>query len=310
MIAASSGRNISMSVSAYPLKAMLWKLLDSLILSVLLLLGTVLATEVNPLQVVFLVNLLAATFALLFCSGGQWQRIKPAKPALHLIRGVLGVSSTVCLLSALQYLQVAEVTAISFLTPACTAVLAIRLLGEQIRRSDVLVLVCSLVGVLLMLVPELTETTQAMDQQRWPGILFCLLAVLLLVIYNLNLKKIGEQDTVVAQMVFGPFCSAALLLPLMYWWWQPLSWQACGLLLLYSALLTVKLAARYWSFRLSPLSQLMPLEYSQLLFSAGLAYLLLGQSLGWVAMAGMLLIMASSLIHLWRQRQLSKAQPS
>ncbi len=42
-----------MPVSAYPFKAMLWKLLDSLILSVLLLLGTVLATESNPLQVVF-----------------------------------------------------------------------------------------------------------------------------------------------------------------------------------------------------------------------------------------------------------------
>ncbi len=298
-----------MSVAADPLKAMLWKLLDSLILSVLLLLGAVLATESNPLQVVFLVNLLAASFALLFCSGGQWQRIKPAKPALHLIRGVLGVSSTVCLLSALQYLQVAEVTAISFLTPALTAVLAIRLLGEPIRRSDVLVLVFSMVGVFLMFVPELTETTEAMGQQRWPGVLFCLLAVLLLVIYNLNLKKIGEQDTVVAQMVFGPCCSAVLLLPLMYWWWQPLSLQAYGLLLLYGALLTVKLAARYWSFRLSPLSQLMPLEYSQLLFSAGLAYLLLGQSLGRVAMVGMLLIMASSLIHMWRQRQLSTTKP-
>ncbi len=131
-------------------------------------------------------------------------------------------------------------TAISFLTPALTAVLAIRLLGEQICRSDVLVLVFSLVGVLLMLVPEFIETTQTMDQQRWPGIFFCLLVVVLLVIYNVNLKKIGEQDTGYrSHMVFGPCCSAALLLPLMYWWWQPLSLQACGLPPLYSALLTV-----------------------------------------------------------------------
>ncbi|HEH9402063.1 TPA: DMT family transporter [Aeromonas sobria] len=289
-----------MSEPHYLLKAMLWKLLDSFILSVLLLLGTLLAKDSNPLQVVFLVNLLAATFAIICCSHGQWQRIKPSKPSLHFIRGLLGVTSTVCLLWALQYLHFAEVTAIGFLTPALTAVLALWLFGEQKRWTDFIVLALNMVGVFLILSPYLSSPADMSDQNSWIGILFSLLAVLLLVIYNINLKKIGEQDTVVAQMVFGPLCSACLLLPLMYWWWQPLSLQAWGLLGLYGALLTVKLAARYWSFQQSQLSRLMPLEYSQMLFSAALGYLFLGQSLGALAIAGILVILCSSLTHLWR----------
>lgn len=292
-----------MSEKQFPIKAMLWKLLDSFILSVLLLLGTLLAKDSNPLQVVFLVNLLAATFAVVCCSNGQWERIKPSKPHLHFLRGLLGVSSTVCLLWALQYLHFAEVTAIGFLTPALTAVLALWLFGEQKRWTDFIVLILNLLGVLLILSPYLLTPTESASQQSWLGIAFSLMAVVLLVIYNINLKKIGEQDSVVAQMVFGPLCSACLLLPLMYWWWQPLSLQAWGLLGLYGALLTIKLAARYWSFQQSQLSRLMPLEYSQMLFSAGLGYVFLQQSLGALAIAGIVVILCSSLAHLWRNRR-------
>ena len=61
-------------------------LTDALMMSLLLLVGGILSSQTNPLQVVFVVNTLAALFALIIFSKGRWIHIRPNKPRLHLYR--------------------------------------------------------------------------------------------------------------------------------------------------------------------------------------------------------------------------------
>ncbi|MCF2906730.1 DMT family transporter [Pseudoalteromonas sp. DL2-H2.2] len=277
--------------------AVCWILSDSFILSLMLLLGGILGKSVSPFQVVFLVNAMAAIAAIALFSKGQWENIRPTNMSLHVFRGALGVSSTVCLFYALQYLSLAEVTAINFFVPLITSVLSVYIFKEKPKHYVYGAIVLNLAGVLLMLSPKLLNEV-GNSESPLTGLAFSLCAVTALVIYNVNLKRIGNAEKVIPQMVFGPLYSALLLLPVMYFVWTPLDTGSWLLIMVYGALLITKLAARFFAFNKSDLSKLMPLEYAQILFSSILGYFFLNQTQSVLGLVGIALIVLSSVSHL------------
>ena len=125
-------------------------------------------------------------------------------------------------------------------------------------------------------------------------------SVLALVAYNVNLKAIGEKETVVAQMVCGPIASAVILFPAAIFFWAPVPAHSLAAIVSYALLLVVKLAARFWAFRGARLTAIMPLEYSQLIFSAILGYLFLGEPIHLLSGIGMALLAATNILHITR----------
>lgn len=277
--------------------AIFWILSDSFILSLMLLIGGFLGQSISPFQVVFLVNVIAAFVAITLFSKGKWDNIKPQKMELHIFRGMLGVSSTVCLFYALQYLSLTEITAIKFFVPLITSILSIFIFKEKPKTYIYIAIMLNLAGVIMMLYPKLTVDQEA-QTSPFIGLIFALSAVTVLVIYNINLKKIGNAERVVPQMVFGPLYSAIILLPVTIFVWKPLDTSSWILIGLYGGLLITKLAARFFAFNKSDLSKLMPLEYAQILFSSILGYIFLHQTQTPLGMAGIILIVLSSFSHI------------
>ena len=139
--------------------------------------------------------------------------------------------------------------------------------------------------------------SQVTQQNLYLGLIFALSAVAILVIYNINLKKIGNAEKVVPQMVFAPLYSAIILLPVAIFVWKPLDTNSALLIMLYGGLLITKLAARFFAFNKSDLSKLMPLEYAQILFSSILGYIFLQQTQTLLGITGIVLIVLSSIAH-------------
>lgn len=276
--------------------AVIWMLSDSFILSVMLLIGGFLGKSISPFQVVFLVNVMAAFAAIALFSKGKWENIKPQQMKLHIFRGLLGVSSTICLFYALQYLSLAEVTAINFFVPLITSILSVFIFREKPKAYVYIAIILNLAGVMMLLSPKLMAS-QVTQQNLYLGLIFTLSAVAILVIYNINLKKIGNAEKVVPQMVFAPLYSAVILLPVAIFVWKPLDTTSVLLIMLYGGLLVTKLAARFFAFNKSDLSKLMPLEYAQILFSSILGYIFLQQTQTLLGVAGIVLIVLSSLAH-------------
>ena len=271
-----------------------WMLTDALIMSLLLLVGGILSSQTNPLQVVFVVNTLAALFALIIFSKGRWIYIRPNKPRLHLYRGLLGVCSTSCIFWALQQLTLIEVTAINFLVPILTSLASVFLFKEKPQIAIFISLFVSLLGVLLILYPDFSQRDVATNRDIYKGLLFSSGAVITLVVYNINLKNIGNQEKVIPQMIFGPAFSALILLPVVIDLWKPLNPMAWRLAALYGLLLMLKLAVRFWAFQKSDVLFLMPFEYSQMLFSSLLGYFFLAQGISIYSIAGMFLVFSSN----------------
>jgi drug/metabolite transporter (DMT)-like permease len=72
---------------------------------------------------------------------------------LLLLRGLLGYAGLSCFFYALVHLPLAEATVIQYTNPVFTALLAVIFLAEHMRPRDVLLVLLSLVGVVLMARP-------------------------------------------------------------------------------------------------------------------------------------------------------------
>ncbi|MDC8756589.1 DMT family transporter [Janthinobacterium fluminis] len=277
------------------LSGICWMVLDAMIMSLMLLCGKALGDlAYHPLQIVFLATLLAAVFNTALFFRGQWQQIRPQRPFLHLRRALLSVASTACLLSALQSLSLFEVSAFSLLIPVLTGMTSIVVLRESPSGALWLSTAVSVAGVALLLAARYNHAT--LPHPILAGVAFGTAAVLTAVLNNLNMKKIGREEALIPQMIFGPACSALLLLPAMFFVWQPLRAPAHCSLLLYGLLLAARMVTRYRAFHRADLSALMPIEYTQLLFSALFAYAFFGQRVTFVAGIGMVLVAAGGLI--------------
>lgn len=72
---------------------------------------------------------------------------------LLLARGIVGALALVCVYYSVTTLTLADATVLQYTYPAFTAVLALLFLGESIKRSTVLCIFLSFVGVLIMVRP-------------------------------------------------------------------------------------------------------------------------------------------------------------
>lgn len=106
-----------------------------------------------PFTEVALVRAALGLPALLLLARVRRVPLRVHRPALLLLRGLLGFSGVACLFFALQRAPLAIVTLLNRLQPLFVAALAPRLLGERTTRGTALVLLVSLAGAALVLRP-------------------------------------------------------------------------------------------------------------------------------------------------------------
>lgn len=280
--------------------ALLWKVLDSLLFSVTLLVGVKLTDAFSSFEIVFLVNLAATLLAFVIFSLVGRNTIWPRHPKLHFYRGALGVISTGCFLLSMKHLGLAESTAIGFLAPIVTTLISKYRLKETIDITTGVSLTMNFFSVVLVLCGRFEWK---MKDGTMSAIGFSIASMICMVFYNLNLKNIGREDTVEAQSIFGPFFSALILMP----FFAPrissiinnLSMQHAILIALYSAILVLKSLAKYFSFRFGAISNLMPMEYAQIAFTAALGAMFLGQKIVPLAALGVATIFLTGVAQLF-----------
>jgi drug/metabolite transporter (DMT)-like permease len=77
----------------------------------------------------------------------------PGKRKLLMVRGIFGFTALSAFYHSIVHLPLADATVIQYTNPVWAGVLAVPLLGERLRRREVLSVVVSMVGVLVMMRP-------------------------------------------------------------------------------------------------------------------------------------------------------------
>ena len=161
-------------------------------------------------QMVFIRSAIGIMFSLIIVQfEGGWQILKPRRPWLHALRGLLIVTSNMTYFAALAVLPLAEATALFFVAPLFITLLSIPFLGEKVGPWRLFAVLVGLIGVVIMQRPW--ESAEELAVNR----LVLILPVIAALTYAGNqilTRRLGVQAKASAMAVYiqGSFIVVSL----------------------------------------------------------------------------------------------------
>ena len=151
-------------------------------------------------QMVFTRSIIGIMFSLIFVQmEGGWRILRTNQPGLHVLRGLLIVTSNMTFFVALAAIPLADATALFFAAPLFITLLSIPILGEKVGPLRLGAVVFGFLGVAIM-------------QRPWEGVdtlgtsrLILLLPVVAALTYALNqllTRKLGVKSKASALAVY------------------------------------------------------------------------------------------------------------
>ncbi len=254
---------------------------------------------------------LVCTLPLLFTLSGA-SALSAKRPWMNLLRGVLHGAASLLFFVAVKYMPLADVFAIYFVEPFMLAALSAFFLGDRVGWRRWLAIVVGFGGAMIVIQPSF-------EIFGWKALLPVACAFLYAVYLFMN-RAIGEADSpltmqtmagvggtvfMAAALWIGAAMGATDFVPSL-----PSSWLGLVLLLIlgsisgYAHMLVVR------AFRLAPLSLLAPFQYFEIISATVLGYALFGDFPNLSKWIGIVIIVASGLFIIWRERVQSRSLKS
>ncbi len=247
-----------------------------------------LAQQVEPMQAQFLRYFFGLLVLLPVVFGRGWRHYLPKSWSGQLWRGMMHTAGLVLWFSALPKIPLADMTAIGFTGPIFIMIGARVFFGEPMRWERWAAVGLGFIGVLLVVGPRLSGSG------GWWHLLMLASAPMFAASFLLT-KALTKHETTGVILLWQAAVVTALSLPLAAAVWQPidtLQWLGfwiCGLL---------GSAGHYCltrSFRAADISATQSAKFLELLWSAGLGYLLFAEVPNSNAIAGGVVIAAATL---------------
>lgn len=165
-----------------------------------------------PIQSTFLL-FIAATFTmtLLMALLRPSLSVAPAHVPYVVARCVFGSLSALCYVQAAARIDIGDVSVAFNVCPAATLVLAALFLHERIKHIDILSLILSIIGVILITRPTTTTTTSvSASHEHVLGALFAATSGIMAAIAYVSLRKVSQDVHFMATALFF-FLSATAL---------------------------------------------------------------------------------------------------
>jgi drug/metabolite transporter (DMT)-like permease len=252
-----------------------------------------LSAEVAVLQILFLRSL----FGLVFLGAstgisGETISLKVKRPWLLAARSGINILSWVLFFTSLQYLQLAIAVALFFSFPLFLAIISVPLLGETVGIRRSLAIVVGFFGVLLITNPS--------EGLSMPALMMLGAALGWAIVASLT-RILGENENTTTLLFYTLLGFAVLLLIPQYWLWQSIDADAY---LMISGIAFFGVIAQFAvtkAYAIASPSLIAPFEYTALIWSAILGYLLWNDIPDAYAIAGAVLIIGSGIYIIHRE---------
>lgn len=221
--------------------------------------------------------------------------LRTRRPGLQALRAVCLLGTSLLFTTALQYIPMAEATAVNFLAPLLVTALSLPLLGEKVTRGQWVAVLVSFVGVTVIIHPGGALFTPAVLLPFGSALCFCF--------YQLLTRKLSGIDSPTTSNFFTGVLNTLVMTAIV-----PMFWQTPSLIhgLMAVALGTCGMTAHLFltqAFRHAPPAMLAPFSYCQIVFAGILGLVLFGHSPDLAGLVGIALICLSGLGAAWLQRK-------
>ena len=228
---------------------------------------------------------------------------------LQIARGLCLAIATVCFFSAIYIMPMAEAMAIGFLAPILTQILAGPLLGEKVKAKVYLISIIALVGVAIILRPNLALL-------GWAALLPLVSAVLFALLMIANRASAGQGSALSMQVFVAGFCAPILILvcvgakysgveALDFGW--P-SWDVVARCAIVAATASTAHWMAYIGTSRAGAAQVAPAIYVQMLVVVILGWIFFNEVPDLPTLIGAGMIIAAGL-YLWRDGRVSRDMP-
>jgi drug/metabolite transporter (DMT)-like permease len=213
--------------------------------------------------------------------------VRTRQPAGQFVRAALLMGSTLFNFGALSFLPMAEVKAISFVSPLLVTVFAVWLLAERVDGARWIAVAAGFLGVLFIVRPG-----SAMLQ--WPALL-AIGAALCYSLYQIMTRKFSASESPLTTFFYTAVVGCLLMSLAVAFFWKTPDLRHVPLLLLLGVAGGAGHYALIRAMELADASFLSPLGYTQLVWAILFGLLVFGDLPDAAAFIGMAVIVASGL---------------
>jgi drug/metabolite transporter (DMT)-like permease len=220
--------------------------------------------------------------------------LRTHRPLLQTLRALSLLSTSLLFTAGLQYLPLAEATAVNFLAPVLVTALSVPLLKERVTLGQWLAVVMGFVGVLVVVHPGGAMFT--------PAILFPFGSALGFCFYQVLTRKLAVYDSPTTSNFYAGLCNTLVMTALVPFFWQTPQWHHALLMLALGGFGMTAHLLLTQAFRFAAPALLAPFSYCQIVFAGLLGLLIFGQAPDTTSLVGIAIICLSGLGAAWMQR--------
>ena len=230
-----------------------------------------------------------------------WALVRTAQPGGQVLRASLLLGSTLCNFFALSYLPLAEVKAISFVSPLLVTVFAVWLLREKVNPAKWIAVMVGFLGTLFIVRPGSHMLSWASSLALGNALCYSL--------YQIMTRQFSEDETPIATLFYSAIVGCVVLSLVVPWVWVQPSGVHLGLFLLVGSAGAAGHFMLIKALEIERASVLSPIGYTQLLWVTLLGFMVFGQLPDRHAVIGMAIIVASGLYVAWGHRARRNEEP-
>ncbi|MBS0367401.1 MAG: DMT family transporter [Proteobacteria bacterium] len=226
---------------------------------------------------------------------GSWRELRPRRPSLHLLRGLLMLLTLGSFVYALSKLSLANTYAVFMTAPLIMTALSVPLLGERAGPRTWAAIAAGLAGVVVMLRPS------ASGFANWA----VAVALVSAIGYSFNALAVRVLTRTETTACVAVWCIAIMTLFATVFAlpaWQTVSLAHWKPLLLLGILAAIAQHLFTVAYRGAPASVVGPLEYTALLWGAALDWVFWSTAPAARIFLGGGIVIAAGLYLLWQER--------
>ena len=254
-----------------------------------------LTQDFQPFQIAWFRQLGLLSAGLWFLASKGLPVLSTRHPFLQLLRGSIAALSSFAFIFAIGYVPLPDATAVSFVAPFAVTILAAIMLREAVGVRRWTALTVGFVGTLIVVRPGLGVLH--------PAIFVVLGAATLFALRQILSRILGPTDATVTTITYTAITSVVLLtVPMALVWKTPETHEQVLLILLLAGAAGLGELLIIRALELAQAAILAPLQYSMIVWSTGLSWLVFSQLPDRWTLLGAAIIIASGLYTLHRER--------
>lgn len=257
------------------------------------------ATIFEPLQVVWARYFFHMVLMVIFLAPSQGMRlIRTVKPKLQIFRSMLLLGATICFFTALKYIPLADAGAMGSTSPLFVTVLSVLILGEKVSFRRWSAVVVGFMGALVILRPGFDAVHPAMFLVVGMSIFYAS--------YQVATRKLAGIDSAVTTLFYTALVgSVAMSFTVPFFWTSP-DLEGWAILAVIGMFGGVSHFVIIKAFSYTSASTVAPFSYTQLIWTVIFGYFFFDDIPDLFTVTGALIIVASGMYILYRERIVNK----